>query len=171
VPKPSTPYCSPTGTSTIVVGYRVWLPKFLRKDLLRHLPAREIAKLILLDSAKIQEEEAKANREHYSKHNNAEPLYTVAQAEKVLPLFKVIQPNEAFAIDAEIQVVFKTAGHIIGACSIELNIENKILFFSGDIGRDNDVLMFAPSKPKRRLPLSESTYGNRLHRYRRQTRA
>jgi len=146
-----------------------WLPRLVAEGFSGKIyctaPTREIAKLILLDSAKIQEEEAaKANREHYSKHNKAEPLYTVAQAEKVLPLFKVIQPNEAFAIDAEVQVVFKTAGHIIGACSIELNIENKILFFSGDIGRDNDVLMFAPSKPKRADYLFlESTYGNRLH--------
>lgn len=146
-----------------------WLPRLVAEGFNGKIyctaPTREVCKLILLDSAKIQEEEAaKANREQYSKHEQAQPLYTVAQAEQVLRLFQVIQPNEAIAIDAEISVVFKTAGHIIGACGIQLTIENKILFFSGDIGRDNDVLMFAPTKPKKADYLFlESTYGNRLH--------
>ncbi|MGG7037097.1 MAG: MBL fold metallo-hydrolase RNA specificity domain-containing protein, partial [Flavobacterium sp.] len=61
-------------------------------------------------------------------------------------------------------VVFRNAGHIIGACSIELKLENKILVFSGDIGRDDDVLMYPPVKPKSAdCIFLESTYGNRLH--------
>jgi len=146
-----------------------WLPRLVaegfRGNIYCTAPTREIAKLILLDSAKIQEEEAaKANRENYSKHANAEPLYTVAQAEKVLPLFRVIQPNKAIDIDSDASVIFKTSGHIIGACSIELSLENKVLFFSGDIGRDDDVLMYPPIKPTRAdYIFLESTYGNRLH--------
>ncbi len=67
-------------------------------------------------------------------------------------------------MDAEISAVFTNAGHIIGACSIELNLENKTLVFSGDVGRDNDVLMYPPTKPKKADYLFlESTYGNRLH--------
>lgn len=146
-----------------------WLPKLVELGFKGKIfctrPTKEITKLILLDSAKIQEEEAaKANREHYSKHKIAKPLYTVAQAEKVFPLFRVIKPNESVALDAEISAVFTNAGHIIGACSITLQAEGKTLVFSGDIGRDNDVLMYPPVKPKKGdYIFLESTYGKRLH--------
>jgi metallo-beta-lactamase family protein len=54
-------------------------------------PTKDISKLILLDSAKIQEEEAnKANKENYSKHEIAEPLYSVQEAEKRFILLLVI---------------------------------------------------------------------------------
>lgn len=146
-----------------------WLPRLVaggfRGKIYCTAPTRAVAELILLDSAKIQEEEAeKANRENYSKHEKAEPLYTVRQTENVFPLFKVIQPDTRFAIDTAIHAVYQNAGHIIGACSIELNIEGKTLVFSGDIGRDNDVLMFPPVKPQKAdYVFLESTYGNRLH--------
>lgn len=128
-------------------------------------PTKDITELILLDSAKIQEEDAnKANKGHYSKHEIAQPLYTVNQAQKVFPLIKVIEANKKIDLDAEISTVFTNAGHIIGACTIELNLENKTLVFSGDIGRDNDVLMYPPTKPKKAdYIFLESTYGNRLH--------
>lgn len=128
-------------------------------------PTAAIARLILLDSAKIQEEEAKmANEGKYSKHIVAEPLYTVEQAEKVFPLFKIIQPDKTFVVATAIEAVFTRAGHILGACSIRLSLEDKELVFSGDIGRDNDLLMFAPEKPKKAdYVFLESTYGNRIH--------
>lgn len=146
-----------------------WLPRLVSQGFSGKIyctnPTKDIAKLILLDSAKIQEEEAnKANKGHFSKHEIAEPLYTVAQVEQVLPLFYVIKPNEKVAINPEISTVFTNAGHIIGACSIELRLENKILVFSGDIGRENDVLMYPPTKPKKAdVIFLESTYGNQLH--------
>ncbi|NHM07527.1 MBL fold metallo-hydrolase [Flavobacterium sp. CYK-4] len=146
-----------------------WLPRLVAEGFQGKIyctaPTRAVTELILLDSAKIQEEEAeKANRENYSKHEKAEPLYTINQTEKVFPLFKVIQPETSIAIDTGIHAVFKNVGHIIGACSIELKVEDKTLVFSGDIGRDNDVLMFPPIKPQKAdYVFLESTYGNRLH--------
>ncbi|KAB1157571.1 MBL fold metallo-hydrolase RNA specificity domain-containing protein [Flavobacterium luteum] len=146
-----------------------WLPRLVNQGFEGKIyctsPTKDITKLILLDSAKIQEEEAnKANEEHYSKHDIAEPLYTVAQAEKVFPHFRIIKTNEIINLDAEISAVYSNAGHIIGACTIELSLENKTLVFSGDIGRDNDLLVFAPVKPKKAdYIFLESTYGNRLH--------
>lgn len=146
-----------------------WLPRLVNQGFEGKIyctsPTKDITKLILLDSAKIQEEEAnKANEEHYSKHDIAEPLYTVAQAEKVFPYFRIIKTNEIINLDAEISAVFSNAGHIIGACTIELSLENKTLVFSGDIGRDNDLLVFPPVKPKKAdYVFLESTYGNRLH--------
>ncbi|MBF2708803.1 MBL fold metallo-hydrolase RNA specificity domain-containing protein [Flavobacterium soyangense] len=146
-----------------------WLPRLVNQGFEGKIyctsPTKDVAKLILLDSAKIQEEEAiKANQEHYSKHEIAEPLYTVKQAEAVFPFFRVVKPKEEILLDAEIAAVFSNAGHIIGACSIELTLENKTLVFSGDIGRDNDILMYPPTKPKKAdYIFLESTYGNRLH--------
>lgn len=146
-----------------------WLPRLVDQGFKGKIycsgPTKEIAELILLDSGKIQEEEAeKANKEKYSKHEVAEPLYNVEQARKVFPYFRVVNTNEAVSLDAEISAVFVNAGHIIGACSIELKLENKTLVFSGDIGRDNDVLMYSPTKPKNAdYIFLESTYGNRIH--------
>jgi metallo-beta-lactamase family protein len=146
-----------------------WLPRLVSQGFKGKIycssPTAAISKLILLDSAKIQEEEAnKANKEHFTKHDKAEPLYDVEQAEQVFPLFKVIQPNKEIPIDAEISAVFRNAGHIIGACSIELKLEGKTVLFSGDIGRDDDVLMFPPIKPQvADYVFLESTYGNRIH--------
>ncbi len=146
-----------------------WLPRLVNQGFKGKIycsgPTKEITKLILLDSAKIQEEDARlANEKKFSKHEIAEPLYTVEQAKQVFPLFRVVKTNESVPLDAEISAVFVNAGHILGACSIELHLENKILVFSGDIGRDNDVLMYPPTKPKKADYLFlESTYGNRLH--------
>ncbi|MFT3796447.1 MBL fold metallo-hydrolase [Flavobacterium sp.] len=146
-----------------------WLPCLVEQGfagkILCTSPTKAIARLILLDSAKIQEEEAaKANAGHYSKHQMAKPLYTVAQAKQVFSLFHTVHFNEPVMINPEIKVMFTNAGHILGAASIELKLENKTLVFSGDIGRDNDVLMFPPFRPKKANYLFlESTYGNRVH--------
>ncbi|MBG6060562.1 metallo-beta-lactamase family protein [Flavobacterium sp. CG_9.1] len=146
-----------------------WLPRLVNQGFKGKIyctsPTKDITKLILLDSAKIQEEEAsKANEGKYSKHEVAEPLYKVEQAEKVFPLFRVIKIQEPIALDAEIEAIFTNAGHILGACSIALTLENKTLVFSGDIGRDDDVLMYPPTKPNNaNYVFLESTYGNRIH--------
>lgn len=146
-----------------------WLPRLVSQGFKGKIyctsPTAAIAKLILFDSAKIQEEEAEqANKGRYSKHEIAEPLYTVDQVEQVLPLFRIIRTNESVVIDAEVSATFTNAGHILGACSIALELENKTLVFSGDIGRDTDPLLFPPTKPKKAdYIFLESTYGNRLH--------
>ncbi len=146
-----------------------WLPRLVNQGFTGKIfctgPTKEVTKLILIDSAKIQEEEAnKANQEKYSKHEVAEPLYTVEQAKKVFSHFRVVKTNEEIPLDAEISAVYTNAGHIIGACSIALTLEGKTLVFSGDIGRDNDLLMYPPTKPKKGdYVFLESTYGNRLH--------
>jgi metallo-beta-lactamase family protein len=146
-----------------------WLPRLVDQGFVGEIycspPTKAIAKLILLDSAKIQEEEAeKANKAKYSKHEVAQPLYDMEQAKKVFPLFKVIKLDAHVPLDSEISAVFINAGHILGACSIELTIENKVLVFSGDVGRDNDTLMYPPTKPKKAdYVFIESTYGNRIH--------
>lgn len=146
-----------------------WLPKLVadgfKGKIFCTAPTKEITKLILLDSAKIQEEEAeKANKELYSKHNPALPLYTIKDAEKVFPLFRVVEKDIPIVLNDGFSFTFFYASHILGACSVSLQVEEKILVFSGDIGQDDDVLLYPPVKPQKAdYVFLESTYGNRLH--------
>ncbi len=128
-------------------------------------PSLEIARLILEDSAKIQEEDAeRANAEGFSKHRPAKPLYDTKDVKKTLPLFRPQPLDKWIEIAKEIFCRFKYNSHIIGATFIELKVQNKILVFSGDVGRGNDLLMHPPQKPEAADVLFiESTYGDRLH--------
>jgi metallo-beta-lactamase family protein len=128
-------------------------------------PTIEIAKLILLDSAKIQEEDAdRANRFNYSKHKDAKPLYDTDQAEAVFPLFQPRPLKELTNLGEGTSFRFRFNGHILGACFIELKIANTLFVFSGDIGRINDPLLRETDYPEEADVLFiESTYGGRLH--------
>ena len=146
-----------------------YLPRLVQQgfkgSILGTPPTLAIARIILMDTAKIQEEEAEeANKEKYSKHDPALPLYTQKDVEKTLQLFKSINQDEWIELAENIKCRYKTAGHILGACFIELDIDGKIFLFSGDLGRNEDLLLPAPHKPEWADYLFlESTYGNRLH--------
>lgn len=128
-------------------------------------PTIDIAKIILEDSAKIQEEEAdKANKEHYTKHNPAKPLYTLKHVEKTIPLFEAKEEENWLQISDNIRLRFQYNGHILGATFLELDLFGKHFVFSGDIGRPSDPLLRDPSKPEKAdILFLESTYGDRLH--------
>ena len=128
-------------------------------------PTLDIAKIILNDSAKIQEQEAeRANKEGYSKHSPAEPLYTLSDVEKTVPRFKGVPPSQWLPILKDVKARFQYNGHILGATYIELDIHGKRFVFSGDIGRTNDLLLYPPLKPaKVDVLFIESTYGGRFH--------
>ncbi len=128
-------------------------------------PTLDIAEIILRDSAKIQEEEAdKANKEGYSKHNPAQPLYDLKDVEKTVSHFKSVPEGEWLELFEDIKVRFQYNGHIIGATFIELVIHGKRFVFSGDVGRKEDLLMRSPKKPEQADVLFiESTYGDRQH--------
>ncbi len=128
-------------------------------------PTLKIAEIILMDSAKIQEEEAaKANKLHYSKHDPAEPLYTIKDAEKAIQHFSPIHEDKWYEVREGVKARFRYAGHIIGATFIELNLNGERLVFSGDLGRKNDLLMREPETPvKADYLFIESTYGDKIH--------
>lgn len=125
----------------------------------------KIAKIILLDSAKIQEEEAeRANLEGYSKHTPALPLYTVEDAKKAIQLFHAINEEEEIDIEGAFKARFLYNGHILGSTYIEVKALGRTLVFSGDIGREDDLLLYPPKRPENAdLLLIESTYGGRIH--------
>ncbi|MNJ96768.1 Ribonuclease [compost metagenome] len=125
----------------------------------------ELAKIVLMDAAKIQEEDAfYANKHKYSKHNPAVPLYDSNDVAATFPLFRPQPFHTNFAVkDLEFHYTF--AGHILGAASVLVRHKDQSILFSGDIGRKQDPLMPAPESPAPAdYVVMESTYGDRLHR-------
>jgi metallo-beta-lactamase family protein len=148
------------------VGY---LPRLVRQGfrgkIVATAPTLAIAEIILRDSAKIHEEEAKkANKEKYTKHEPALPFYTIAEAEEAINSFNVEVQNKWIVFAENISYCFQFNGHIIGATFIELDINGRLFIFSGDIGRPGDLLLDDPNKPEWADYLfMESTYGGKLH--------
>ena len=146
-----------------------YLPRLVKQGYNGHIygtnPTLDIAKIILNDSAKIQEQEAeRANKEGYSKHSPALPLYDLKDVEKTISHFKDIPQSQWIPLFDGIRARFKYNGHILGATFIELDVHGKRFVFSGDIGRTNDLLLYPPLKPKKADVLFiESTYGGRFH--------
>lgn len=128
-------------------------------------PSRELIELILRDSAKIQEEEARiANENGYSKHIVAEPLYTEKDVEKCLKQFEIRKDNEWIKLSNNITFRFVRNGHILGSCFIELNCFGKTIVFSGDIGRKTNEILAGPTVIEEAdFIIMESTYGDRIH--------
>lgn len=128
-------------------------------------PTLAITRIILLDSAKIHEEEAeRANQEGYSKHRPAIPFYTIKEAEKAIDLFRFEEKDKWIILSKHIRFKFRYNAHIIGATFIELEILGRLFIFSGDVGRSKDYLLAPPDRPKWADYLFvESTYGNKLH--------
>jgi metallo-beta-lactamase family protein len=146
-----------------------YLPRLVKEGfkgkILGTSPTLRITEIILKDSAKIHEEEAeKANKEGYSKHRPALPFYTVDEAKKTIGLFESIEKDQWVTLTANIRCRFRYNGHIIGATFLELDIFEKRFVFSGDVGRQEDLLLTPPERPKWADYLFvESTYGNKNH--------
>ena len=131
---------------------------------------RELAEVLLMDSAAIQEEDVK----FVNKRRAADglpyflPLYTQEDARECFSFFKEVEYGTWYQVDDHIQVLFTDAGHIIGSAAVHLRInengkETK-LSFSGDVGRYRDVILKSPDNfPQADCILLESTYGNSLH--------
>jgi len=145
-----------------------WLPALVKHGFrgpIHASPATcELAKVLLLDSAHLQEEDARrANRRGYSRHEKALPLYTRADALRTIEQFRPLATGRTLKLGAA-SVTLRPVGHLLGACSVALDDGQLRLLFSGDLGRQNDLLMPPPQPPSAAdVLLVESTYGNRLH--------
>ncbi len=105
-----------------------------------------------------------ANKEGYSKHRPALPLYNIQDAENAIALFRAEEINQWTQLSENIRYRFRYNGHIIGSTFIEIEISGKRFVFSGDVGRPNDILLDPPIKPEwADFLFVESTYGNKLH--------
>lgn len=128
----------------------------------------KLARIMLLDAAHLQEEDARfINQNRHSGHDPALPLYTTEDALAVLNHFQAVNINEWLPLDRGLKYRLHRAGHILGSCFIEINFqtpsgENRILTFSGDLGRTGSLMLKDPeSLPETDYVVMESTYGDR----------
>lgn len=128
-------------------------------------PTHALAKIMLPDSGQLQEEEAKyRDRKKLSRHNPPKPLYTRADAENSLSFFKTVSVENFHEVIPGVKVQWRHMGHIIGASSIRLEVDGKVINFSGDIGRYTVPILKDPESVEfGDLLLVESTYGDREH--------
>jgi metallo-beta-lactamase family protein len=122
--------------------------------------------VLLPDSAHLQEEEAdRANRYGYTKHKPALPLYTAADAERALGQLERTGYDRSFPVAGGVSVTYRTAGHILGAATVDLLLGGgPRVVFSGDLGRyDRPILPDPAPVPEADVLLLESTYGDRQH--------
>ncbi len=134
-------------------------------------PTKDLLEIMLLDSAHIQETEAKQRAEKYKRRGKGkapEALYNSAHVAKTVPLFEVVSYGQTFEPHPNIKVTFYDAGHIIGSAFIYLEVtengKTTTVLFSGDLGRAHALIVRDPQvPPKADYVLLESTYGDREH--------
>lgn len=134
-------------------------------------PTARIAELVMLDSAKIEEEDvARENRRRAEQGlKPLKPLYNTAAVEKVVTLFKPIPYNTSTAV-GQINFRLVEAGHILGSASVELQAhqsgKRQEAIFSGDIGQWDVPILRDPATigDAADIIFMESTYGRRDHR-------
>jgi metallo-beta-lactamase family protein len=131
---------------------------------------RDLASLMLTDSAHIQEKDVEFVNKRRKKQgkNPFEPLYTQKDVNNTIPLFIGLNYHREFEISPGISLTFYDAGHILGSAITYLVIkeDGRIIdfAFSGDIGRPNLPILRDPEKiPNVDFFICESTYGGRFH--------
>lgn len=139
----------------------------------------DVTEIILRDSARLQAEDfARAqrhkhnhdrNRNHRRNNNNHEPLYTEQDVERTLPRLADVPYERVTTIADGITIKFSDAGHILGAASVQMEVQDgsrKVtIVFSGDVGPTGAPILRDPHTPvPADVVLLESTYGDRDHR-------
>jgi metallo-beta-lactamase family protein len=135
--------------------------------------SRELARLVLLDSAHLQEEEARYHARRRARHGHRSspaPLYTVLDALNSSEHFgRTAEYSKPLELSPGIRATFYDAGHILGSASIYLELDehgdHRTVLFSGDIGNAGRALLRDPSTPDHAdVVVMETTYGDRLHK-------
>ena len=153
------------------------LPKLIREGFRGPVycsPATaDIARIVLLDSAKIQEEDASAKARRHALEGRRGPypevpLYTTRDAEAVLPLLTPISCGTPVTAAAGIRAVFYEVGHILGSTMIKLDLHSnnveRTIVFTGDLGRNRMPILRDPEVCRSAdYVVIESTYGDRIH--------
>ncbi|WP_412475272.1 MBL fold metallo-hydrolase RNA specificity domain-containing protein [Gordonia sp. LUNF6] len=145
-----------------------YLPRLIRDGFrgpIYSTPAtRDVADIILRDSAHLQERDAMlANKHRATRHSPARPLYDVTDVEQTMAQFHTRAADKSFSPTREVRALFRGAGHILGAATVEVEWGGVTVAFSGDLGRYDDPLMFDPEPvPRADYLVCESTYGDRV---------
>lgn len=151
------------------IDHSGYLPRLVRQGFAGQIhcteATRALSKVLLTDSAYLNEKDAeRANRYGYTRHKPALPLYDRSDSAASLKLFRPHPFEKPVTVERGISVRFRRAGHILGAASIELSMDGRVLVFSGDIGNYDDPIMPDPRPFEAAdVLVMESTYGDRLH--------
>jgi len=129
---------------------------------------------MLLDAGRLQQEDAEFKRKRHQREGRRGPypeipLYTAEDAEASFPLFsRSVKYEEPVRISDGLEASFHDAGHVLGSSMIKITArqdgEERIILFSGDVGRWNIPILRNPSLfSEADYVIVESTYGDRLH--------
>jgi len=150
------------------------LPKLVREGfegrILSTSATLDLARIMLLDAAKLQEEEAETTSRRNLRRGMepVEPLYDVGDAIETVSFFGPgVKYDTRLEIYPGLYVTFRDAGHILGSSFLEIEADGKRLIFSGDLGNRDKPIVRDPESPKLHDVdhiFIESTYGNRLHK-------
>lgn len=127
---------------------------------------QDLCRLVLPDSARIQEEDARQATKHgYSKHLPAKPLYTESDAFRTVTQLQPMGYRRAIEIVDGLTVEFVPAGHLLGSAYVIVRVSGgSTILFGGDLGRYNRPVLPDPADPVAAdIVLVESTYGDRDH--------
>lgn len=145
-----------------------------RGEIITTSASRELARLVMLDAAHMQEEEARFRSRKVGgdgvSRASIEPLYSTLDALNCLDFFgRTANYAQAIEVAAGARATFIDAGHILGSASIFVELEEQghqtSVLFSGDLGSASRVLLRSPAKPPHaENVVMETTYGDRLHK-------
>uniref|UniRef100_A0A7V3NTC8 MBL fold metallo-hydrolase n=1 Tax=candidate division WOR-3 bacterium TaxID=2052148 RepID=A0A7V3NTC8_UNCW3 len=130
----------------------------------------DLARIILMDAAKLQSEEFETQKKRNDRKGieTPEPLYTLEDAIATMSYFKPISGyDKEIEILEGVTITWRDAGHILGSAFLEMTIDGHKVVFSGDLGNRNKPIIRDPESIKRKdaeLIVVESTYGSRLHK-------
>lgn len=131
---------------------------------------RDIANLILIDSAHIQQKDYEFMKRKRPHEEPMPPLYGTREVLQTMDAFVTVSYDREFHLGGGVTARFITAGHILGAAMVHLTIPHSgpggklEVLFTGDVGRENMPIIKDPAPiPDVDYIICESTYGNRLH--------
>lgn len=153
------------------------LPKLVREGFKGRIictgATAEIAQIVLLDSAYLQERDAEFKQKRHRREKRKPPrpvvpLYTIEDAEKCRARFKPVGYEQRVRVAKGMQAVFCNAGHVFGSSTIMLTVgrgaDRRTILFSGDVGRRHMPIIRDPDlADDADYVLVESTYGDRVH--------
>jgi metallo-beta-lactamase family protein len=144
-----------------------------RGEIIATAATRELARVVMLDAAHLQEEEARRTARRNARRpesGDGAPLYTTLDALDSCDAFgRVAAYGQAIALAPGVAATFFDAGHILGSASILLELEEggrkRRVLFSGDLGNAGRPLLRPPADPPEvDVVVMETTYGDRLHK-------
>ncbi len=145
-----------------------------RGEIVTTAATRELAKLVMLDAAHLQEEDAERKNRRASRHGGnkkkVEPLYTTLDTLNSLDYFgRIASYGDPIPLADGIRATFIDAGHILGSASVLLKFDSegsqRRVLYSGDLGYSGrPILRDPPPRPQADIVVMETTYGDRDHK-------